>query len=67
MSLHAALRAITIDAAWSLRKEREIGSIRAGQRADCAGRVDDPSNVGAEGLLAITVKRVVFEGEPHPL
>jgi len=52
---------------WILRKEREIGTIRAGQRADFAGRVDDPSNVGAEGLLDITVKRVVIEGEPHPL
>jgi predicted amidohydrolase YtcJ len=67
VSLHAALRAITIDAAWILRKENEIGSIRAGKRADFAVLADDPYDVGAEGLRDITVKGVVFEGEPHPL
>jgi predicted amidohydrolase YtcJ len=65
--LHAALRAITIDAAWILRMENEIGSIRAGKRADFAVLADDPYDVGAEGLRHIAVKGVVFEGEPHPL
>ncbi|MFN9570994.1 MAG: amidohydrolase [Cyanobacteriota bacterium] len=67
VSLHAALRAITIDAAWILRKEREIGSIRAGKLADFAVLAEDPYDVGAEALRDITVKGVVFEGEAHPL
>jgi predicted amidohydrolase YtcJ len=67
VSLHAALRAITIDAAWILRKENEIGSIRAGKGADFAVLAEDPYDVGAEGLRDIAVKGVVFEGEPHPL
>jgi predicted amidohydrolase YtcJ len=67
VSLHAALRAITIDAAWILRKESEIGSIRAGKLADFAVLAEDPYDVGAEGLRDIAVKGVVFEGEAHPL
>ena len=67
VSLHAALRAITIDAAWIMCKENEIGSIRAGKIADFAVLADDPYDVGAEGLRDNTVKGVVFEGEPHPL
>ncbi len=34
VSLDAALRAITIDAAWVIGEENDIGSIRAGKRAD---------------------------------
>jgi len=67
VSLNAALRAITIDAAWGMRKESEIGSICAGKKADFAILEQDPYEVGAEGLKDIPIWGVVFEGEVHPI
>jgi hypothetical protein len=66
VTLHQALRAITIDAAWIMRNENEIGSIRAGKMADFAVLEADPYEVGAEGLKDIPIWGVVFEGEVHP-
>ncbi len=67
ISLQAALRAITIDAAWIMRKENEIGSIRAGKLADFAVLEDDPYDAGVEGLKDVRVWGTMFEGELHPL
>ena len=67
VSLDRALRAITIDAAWIMGWEEEIGSIRAGKRADFTVLEADPYTVGAGDLADIEVWGVVFEGEPHPL
>ena len=66
ISLDAALRAITIDAAWIVGWENEIGSIRAGKRADFAVLDSDPYQVGASGLREIKVWGTVFDGEVHP-
>jgi len=63
----AALRAITIDAAWILRRENEIGSIRPGKKADFAILEDDPTRVGAKRLRDVEVWGTVFEGEIHPV
>ena len=54
-SLHAALRAITVDAAWIMGWEDEIGSIRAGKKADFTVLEADPYQVGATGLREIPV------------
>lgn len=67
ISLQAALRAVTIDAAWVMRKENEIGSIRAGKLADFAVLEEDPYEVGVAGLKDIGIWGVVFEGEVHPV
>jgi len=67
VSLHAALRAVTIDAAWILGYEDTIGSIRAGKRADFAILDADPYEVGAGGLKDITIWGTVFEGDVHPV
>jgi hypothetical protein len=67
ISLEAALRAITIDAAWIVGWENEIGSIRAGKRADFTVLEADPYEVGVEGLNRIGIWGTVFEGEPYPL
>ena len=67
ISLDAALRAVTIDAAWIIRKEDEVGSIRAGKRADFAILEQDPYEVGVAGLKDIPVWGVVFEGQVHPV
>ncbi len=52
-SLEAALRAITIDAAWIMGEENNIGSIRAGKRADFAVLEQDPYSVPPEQLQQI--------------
>ena len=67
ISLHAALRAITTDAAWIVGWEDEIGSIRAGKRADFTVLEADPYAVGVAGLKDIPVWGTVFEGEVHPV
>ena len=67
ISLQAALRAITIDAAWIVGWEDEIGSIRAGKRADFTVLEADPYEVGVEGLKGIGIWGTVFEGKPFPL
>jgi hypothetical protein len=67
VSRDAALRAITIDAAWIIGWEDEIGSIRAGKRADFTVLEADPYAVGAQGLADIGIWGTVFEGEPAPI
>ncbi len=67
ISLHQALRAVTIDAAWIMRRENDIGSIRAGKMADFAVLEADPYKVGAAGLKDIPIWGTVFEGEVHPV
>ncbi len=67
VSLDAALRAITIGAAYAVGWEDEIGSIRAGKRADFTVLDEDPYEAGAGGLKDISVWGTVFEGEVAPL
>ncbi|EAQ98685.2 amidohydrolase [Congregibacter litoralis] len=62
ISLDTALRGITIDAAWIMGWEDEIGSIRAGKRADFTVLEEDPYTVGVEGLRDISIWGTVFEG-----
>ncbi len=67
ITLGAALRAITSDAAWIMGWEDEIGSIRAGKRADFTVLAADPYRTDANGLGDIEVRGVVYEGEWHPV
>ena len=67
VSLDAAMRAITIDAAFILNKEAEIGSLRWGKKADFTVLNEDPWDVGTEGLREISIKGTVFEGTPYVL
>ena len=67
VSLDSALRAVTIDAAWSLRMDREIGSIAAGKRADFAVLEQDPYEVAAAEIGTIGIPATVFEGEVFPV
>ena len=62
-SLDAAVKAITINAAHVLGMEAEIGSLRAGKKADFVILDDDPYDVGAVGLRDIGVLGTVFEGQ----
>ena len=67
ISVHQALRAITIDAAYVLGMEHEIGSIRAGKKADFTVLEEDPYEVAPETLKDLTIWGTIFEGKAFPL
>jgi hypothetical protein len=67
LTLDEALRAITIDAARILGREDEVGSIRAGKRADFAVLDRDPYEVGAPGLKDINILATVLDGRVYPI
>jgi len=62
VSVEAALRAVTIDAAWSLRLDREVGSIAPGKRADFVVLDRSPFDVKPERIRDIEVWGTVYEG-----
>ena len=62
-----ALRAVTLDAAFALRMENEIGSIVAGKRADFTVLEEDPFAVEPMQLKDIPIWGTVFEGTPYPI
>ncbi|NIA70389.1 amidohydrolase [Pelagibius litoralis] len=66
-SLDFAMRAITIDAAYVLNMENEIGSIRAGKLADFTVLEADPWETPLEDLKDIPIWGTVFEGRPFPV
>jgi predicted amidohydrolase YtcJ len=67
VSLHTALKAITIDAARILGLDNETGSLRAGKKADFVVLDKDPYEVGGQGLKEINVEATVFEGRVFPV
>ena len=67
LSLERALRAITIEAAWSLGLEDEIGSIRPGKRADFTVLEQDPGAVDPLAIADIPIWGTVLDGCLHPI
>lgn len=67
LTLTQALRGITIDAAYAIRMDHDIGSIVAGKKADFTVLEDDPFDLGVEQLKDARVSGVVFEGQWRPL
>ena len=67
MTVEQAMRAITIDAAYVLGMEHEVGSIRAGKKADFTVLEADPFEVAPRELKDIPIWGTVFEGQPAPL
>ena len=67
LTLEEALRGITIDAAFALGMDHEIGSIVAGKKADFTVLADDPFEFGTERLKDVRIAGVVFEGTSHML
>ena len=67
ITVQQALRAVTIDAAFALRMEDEIGSIVAGKRADFTVLEQDPFAVDPMQLRDIPIWGTVFEGRPYPI
>lgn len=67
LSVEEAMRAITIDAARVLGIEDEVGSIRAGKKADFTVLRQDPYESAAPDLRDIDIVATVFEGKPFPI
>ncbi len=67
IDVDAALRAVTIEAAYSWRQEDLIGSIAPGKIANFTVLGEDPYAVDPIKLKDIPVWGTVFEGEVHPV
>lgn len=67
LSREQALRAVTIDAAFVAGLESELGSIRAGKRADFTVLADDPLSVSIDKLPNVKVIATIFAGTPYPV
>ena len=67
VSVDGAMRAITIDAAQSWRKETELGSIAAGKIANFTVLEQDPYAVDPKSLKDLPLWGTVFEGRKFPL
>lgn len=66
ISVHEALRAVTIEAAYSWRMEHELGSIAPGKAATFTVLGDDPYKVDPEKLADIPILGTVYEGRWFP-
>ena len=66
LSRASALQAVTSGAAKVIGRENEIGSIRAGKRADFVVLEADPMTVNGDALRHIKIKATVFAGSPYP-
>lgn len=67
VSVDAALRAITIEAAYSWRKEDQMGSIAPGKIANLTVLEEDPYAISPERLKDIPIWGTVFEGRVFPV
>lgn len=64
--VHDALRAVTIEAAYSWRMEHELGSITPGKAANFTVLAEDPYAVEPARLKQIEVLGTVYEGRWFP-
>ncbi|MBN9006696.1 MAG: amidohydrolase [Rhizobiales bacterium] len=67
ISVKAALHAITLGAAFTLKLDREIGSIETGKKADFAVLEKDPLTVPAVELKDVPVLGTVVGGHHFPI
>lgn len=67
ISVHDALRGVTIEAAYSWRMEHELGSITPGKAATFTVLAEDPYAVAPERLGEIAILGTVFQGRWFPV
>ena len=61
------LKFVTIDAAYAMQMENEIGNIATGNRADFTVLEEDPLLQPAIRLKNIPIWAIVFEGRVYPI
>jgi adenine deaminase len=66
VSAEQALRGVTIEAAYSLKLEDEVGTISPGKRANFTVLTDSPLSVDPLKIRDITVWGTVMEGRVLP-
>lgn len=62
IGVHEALRAVTIEAAFSWRREGDLGSIEAGKMANLTVLDEDPYGVDPRDIGGIPIRTTMFEG-----
>lgn len=67
VDLETALKAITIDAAHSIRLENEIGSVTPGKLANFTVLEQSPFDVAPEDLAGLQIWGTVLEGRVQPI
>lgn len=67
ISVDAALRAVTIEAAYSWQRENSLGSIAPGKVANLTVLAEDPYDIEPIKLKDIPVVATVFEGRTFPV
>lgn len=66
LTVYEVLRGITIDAAYILGMDKDIGSIQSGKKADFVVLAKDPRKVKPHKLKDLNVITTVFEGVVSP-
>ena len=64
VSVEAAVRSITVNAAWQCHSEHEIGSLEPGKLADLVVLESDPRKVDPTAISEIRVSATWMDGQP---
>ncbi len=67
ISVHDALRAVTIEAAYAWRLEDELGSIAVGKLANLTALAEDPLAIDPARLADIPIVGTLYEGRWFPV
>ena len=67
ITVDEAMRAITIDAAYTARLENEVGTIDIGKTANFTVLDDNPYTVKPEDINKIKVEATIYQGIPAPV
>jgi predicted amidohydrolase YtcJ len=67
ISVHEALRAVTIGSAYSWRREHDLGSIEVGKIANFTVLAEDPYERNCEDLARTRILGTIFEGRWFPV
>jgi predicted amidohydrolase YtcJ len=67
LSLFTAMKAVTIEAAKSIRMENEIGTIITGKKADFVLLAENPFKIDSKKIKDIRIDATVFEGKLYPV
>ena len=67
ITVEEAMRAVTIDAAYTGRMEERIGSIDIGKDANFAVLDESPFSVSPDAIRDISVEATVFQGQVYPV
>jgi hypothetical protein len=67
LTVQQAIEAVTREAAFAIQMDDEIGTLRAGKRADFTVVDRDPTAIPASELRDVVIEATIFEGRPYPI